>query len=54
LTVLSDKKHTEKFVLIDTLMIAHEQPVNFYGSSQVGYIVLDPETGAGGYLIGGG
>ncbi len=32
----------------------HEQPVNFYGSSQVGYIVLDPETGAGGYLIGGG
>ncbi len=33
---------------------AHEQPVNFYGSSQVGYIVLDPETGAGGYLIGGG
>jgi hypothetical protein len=33
---------------------AHEQPVNFYGSSQVGYIVLDPETGAGGYLIGSG
>ncbi len=33
---------------------AHEQPVNFYGSSQVGYIVLDPETGAGGYLIGNG
>jgi len=33
---------------------AHEQPVNFYGTSQVGYIVLDPETGAGGYLIGGG
>ena len=33
---------------------AHEQPVNFYGTSQVGYIVLDPETGAGGYLIGSG
>ena len=33
---------------------AHEQPVNFYGTSQVGYIVLDPETGADGYLIGGG
>ena len=24
---------------------AHEQPVNFYGSSQVGYIILDPQTG---------
>ena len=33
---------------------AHEQSVNFYGTSQVGYIVLDPETGADGYLIGGG
>ncbi|WP_246624632.1 transglutaminase-like domain-containing protein [Oceanobacter mangrovi] len=33
---------------------AHETAVNFYGTSQVGYIVLDPETGAGGYLIGGG
>jgi hypothetical protein len=33
---------------------AHEQPVNFYGSSQVGYIILDPQTGAGAYKIGGG
>jgi hypothetical protein len=33
---------------------AHEQPVNFYGSSQVGYIILDPATGAGAYKIGGG
>jgi hypothetical protein len=33
---------------------AHEAAVDFYGSSQVGYIVIDPETGAGGYLIGGG
>jgi hypothetical protein len=33
---------------------AHEQPVNFYGSSQVGYVILDPETGAGAYKIGGG
>ena len=33
---------------------AHEQPVNFYGSSQVGYIILDPVTGAGAYKIGGG
>ncbi|MFT6422477.1 MAG: hypothetical protein ACJA2K_001202 [Thalassolituus sp.] len=33
---------------------AHEQPVSFYGSSQVGYIILDPQTGAGAYKIGGG
>ena len=33
---------------------AHEAAINFYGSSQVGYIVIDPETGSGGYLIGGG
>ncbi len=33
---------------------AHERAVDFFGSSQVGYIVLNPETGAGGYLIGGG
>jgi hypothetical protein len=33
---------------------AHEQPVDFYGSSQVGYIILDPATGAGAYKIGGG
>jgi hypothetical protein len=32
----------------------HEAAVDFYGSNQVGYIVIDPETGAGGYLIGGG
>ncbi|MCD8523833.1 MAG: hypothetical protein LRY66_08250 [Saccharospirillaceae bacterium] len=35
-------------------MTAHEKPVSFFGSSQVGYIVLDPDTGAGAYLIGGG
>jgi hypothetical protein len=33
---------------------AHEAAVDFFGSSQVGYIVLDPEIRAGGYLIGGG
>ncbi|MDF1761832.1 MAG: transglutaminase-like domain-containing protein [Oleibacter sp.] len=33
---------------------AHEQPVNFYGSNQVGYVILDPQTGAGAYKIGGG
>ena len=33
---------------------AHEEPVNFYGRQFTGYIVLDPETGAGGFLIGSG
>jgi len=32
----------------------HERPIDFYGSSQVGYVILDPETGAGAYKIGGG
>jgi hypothetical protein len=33
---------------------AHERPVHFFGQSATGYIVIDPETGAGAYLIGGG
>jgi len=33
---------------------AHEKPVRFFGKSSIGYTVLDPETGAGAYLIGGG
>src|SRR5690606_19697677 len=33
---------------------AHEKPDSFFGSSQVGYILLDPDTGAGAYRIGGG
>ena len=33
---------------------AHEKPVSFFGKSSIGYTVLDPETGAGAYLIGGG
>jgi hypothetical protein len=32
----------------------HQQPVNFFGSPSVGYILLDPNTGAGAYRIGGG
>ena len=28
--------------------------MNFYGSSQVGYVILDPATGAGACKIGGG
>ncbi|WP_286717087.1 DUF3592 domain-containing protein [Thalassolituus sp. UBA2009] len=33
---------------------AHEKPVSFFGKSSVDYTVIDPETGAGAYLIGGG
>ncbi|EDX89157.1 transglutaminase family protein [Alcanivorax sp. DG881] len=33
---------------------AHERPVNFFGRQSTGYTVIDPHTGAGGYLIGGG
>ena len=32
----------------------HQQPVNFFGSQSVGYILLDSNTGAGAYRIGGG
>jgi hypothetical protein len=32
----------------------HQKPVNFFGSPSVGYILLDPSTGAGAYRIGGG
>jgi hypothetical protein len=32
----------------------HQQPVNFFGSQSVGYILLDQNTGAGAYRIGGG
>lgn len=33
---------------------AHEDTINFHGRHSAGYIVLDPETGAGGYLIASG
>jgi hypothetical protein len=32
----------------------HQQPVNFFGSQSVGYILLDPNTGAGAYRISDG
>lgn len=32
----------------------HEQPVSFYGGNNVGYLILDPTTGAGAYKIAGG
>jgi len=33
---------------------AHERPVSFFGKQSTGYIVLDPATGAGAYVIGTG
>ncbi|MGB2337474.1 MAG: transglutaminase domain-containing protein, partial [Alcanivorax sp.] len=33
---------------------AHEDTINFHGRPSAGYMVLDPKTGAGGYLIAGG
>ena len=41
-------------VLAGKVATAHEQPINFLGNSNVGYILVDPETGAGAYLIAGG
>jgi hypothetical protein len=32
----------------------HQHPVNFFGSQSVGYILLDPNTGAGAYRVSGG
>src|SRR5690554_2854699 len=32
----------------------HEKFVNFYGKTSAGYIILDPETGAGAYMISSG
>ncbi|MGI5308375.1 hypothetical protein [Rheinheimera sp. WS51] len=32
----------------------HEAPVNFEGGTNVGYLLIDPNTGAGAYKISGG
>src|SRR5690554_1818195 len=32
----------------------HEKFVNFYGKTSAGYIILDPTTGAGAYMISSG
>src|SRR5690554_3160073 len=32
----------------------HEKFVNFYGKTSAGYTILDPETGAGAYMISSG
>ena len=32
----------------------HTNPIDFFGSEVVGYIIIDPQTGAGAYKICGG
>ena len=53
---LSDEVETDIRNSINTgkEVTAHERPVNFFGSQSSGYIVLDPYSGAGAYLIEGG
>lgn len=39
-------------VLAGKVATAHEQPINFAGGTNTGYLLIDPDTGA--YLIAGG
>ena len=41
-------------VLAGKVATAHEQPVGFAGGTNTGYLLVDPETGSGAYLIAGG
>ncbi|MDR3351794.1 MAG: transglutaminase-like domain-containing protein [Zoogloeaceae bacterium] len=41
-------------VLSGKEVTVHEKPINAFGWSGYGYTVIDPETGAGGYVIEGG
>ena len=36
------------------VVTVHTQPVSYAGGSFTGYIVTDPTTGAGAYLLGNG
>ena len=53
---LSDEVETDirNSVYAGKEVTAHERPVNFFGKQSSGYIVLDPYSGAGAYLIEGG
>lgn len=41
-------------VLAGKIATTHDSPVSFSGENNVGYLILDPETGAGAYKIAGG
>jgi hypothetical protein len=41
-------------VLTGKVATAHERPVDFVGGTNTGYLLIDPETGGGAYLIESG
>jgi hypothetical protein len=41
-------------LMLSTEAETHEQRINFNGWIGEGYSVIDPKTGAGGYLLCGG
>lgn len=41
-------------VLAGKVATAHEEPIDFAGGTNTGYLLIDPDTGAGAYLIAGG
>lgn len=51
---LDEESDIRNAVLAGKEVTAHERPVNFHGRAAVGYTVLDPNTGAGAYLISSG
>lgn len=48
------KTEIRNSVLAGKVVTAHESPVAYAGGAFTGYIILDPETGAGAYKIGSG
>lgn len=51
---LDEEKDIRNAVLAGKEVTVHERPVNFHGRAAAGYTVLDPNTGAGAYLISSG
>jgi len=41
-------------VFAGKVVTAHEQPINFAGGQNTGYLIIDPATGSGAYLIASG
>ncbi|MCC4309167.1 transglutaminase-like domain-containing protein [Alcanivorax marinus] len=51
---LDEETDIRNAVLTGKEVTAHERPINFHGRAALGYTVLDPNTGAGAYLIASG
>lgn len=49
-----DRNEMHSAVLAGKRVIVHEKPIQGFGKITSGYIILDPESGAGAYLISGG